>query len=214
VRGAREPWRKLADRLAPAGDFDRDGVLDLLRTQYPTIAATSGATGRMLWTADIRDAHWARQAVKSQAGWDLNADGVDDWFIYVDNQYLGQPAVSAIQARDGATGKVLWDGVLESEIVIATPLLDCRDLDGDGRPEAVYVAAANYDYRQMNYSPQAHQLWLVVADGADGAVRWRVPLTLDYGNGSRWPAPEQSTFRPVVTGVQRAARVSQPPSLE
>ena len=49
-------WRSLG-RCEPAGDFDRDGIVDVLRVdrKSPTIRALSGQDGRLVWRAKLDD---------------------------------------------------------------------------------------------------------------------------------------------------------------
>ena len=191
VRGvAKERWALLGDAGNPTADFDGDGTLDLL-SGYPseTLTATSGATGATLWRSRISEEgrQFEVRAAASHPGQlaDLDGDGTDD--------LLGWTYVSHYRRRDvpffavsGKTGRKLWAAAdISIQILQGVLGAEANDLDRDGKPEVLWLAALDYGYTlRGNVSSHESQLWLFVTSGQTGKLRWSHPLSSAYGSSS------------------------------
>ena len=149
-----------------SGDFDRDDVLDLLQPGSRDLAAVSARPERRCGVP--RSAIPTGRVVPRRhnpAGTSMPTRSTTCWFTST-TSIRSMSLLSPIQARDGSTGEPLWESELHAQNFAGMPLLDCRDLDRDGRPEVVLVSAMNLGYKTLNYSNQAVQLWLVVLQGS------------------------------------------------
>lgn len=198
IRGiARQPWKRLASLGQPAGDVDRDGVKDFVQSWGDgTLLATSGATGREIWRSRAvrsvselsvyapsdRLAKTASSQPPSHVG-DLDRDGFDDLIVF--ETLISASRKTPLHAISGRTGKRIWslDDVAIQSIngVLATELVD---LEGDGTPEVLWLAAVDYRYPKSNLSSSTTdiQLWLFAASGRTGQLRWAQPLSPAYGS--------------------------------
>jgi hypothetical protein len=158
-------------------------------TDKPLTRVVSGRDGRLLWQAEITDgkptANW--QASRYQhvvAGADLDGDGVPDLLATGRGHTMHMTGMgmtfSPLVAVSGRTGRHLWTADIQVDLWNGPQLLECRDLDGDGRPEVLFVSASDWDWpRGENNSRSTNdwQYWLAVLDGATGRVKWRQPLS-------------------------------------
>jgi len=135
-----EAWRAL-DRLQPAGDFDGDGVTDVLsndfepprigpgpRTESRTALARSGRDGRILWRTRLdpwedwfswawveRTTAYGFDPLRLRGG-DLNGDGVPEVLVRRGanriSMYHRGPAALPLTALSGRDGRPLWSAGL------------------------------------------------------------------------------------------------------
>jgi hypothetical protein len=157
-------------------------------TKKTLAAAISGRTGQVLWRREINDSQRHTPWQDTHYTWlhpssvDLDGDGVPDLLATGPGHgfYSREPRYSPLLAVSGRAGRRIW----EADIAIGTwsgpQVLACRDLDGDGQPEILFVSAMDWG-RQPN--PNQHssprtdwQYWLAVLSGRDGKVRWKQPL--------------------------------------
>ncbi|MGN6543948.1 MAG: protein kinase domain-containing protein, partial [Aureliella sp.] len=198
IRGvARQPWKRLASLGEPAGDIDRDGVRDFVRSWGDgTLLATSGATGREIWRSRaVRSVHelevyapgdrlgTTASSQSSSSLSDLDRDGIDDMIVC--ETLVSVRRKTPLHAISGRTGKRIWsldevaiqsiNGVLATEIV---------DLEGDGTPEVLWLAAIDYRYPPSKFGSSNNdvQLWLFAVSGRSGQLRWAQSLSPAYGS--------------------------------
>jgi outer membrane protein assembly factor BamB len=118
---------------------------------------------------------------------DLDGDGIPDRLVFtpgIPAGYNGWSAAdlakegileSPLRAFSGKDGHELWkadlaeliEGAHLARSVTACSLLECRDLDGDGRPEVLFV----YQVPQVQ-----EECWLAVLSGRSGKVLWKESL--------------------------------------
>lgn len=197
IRGiGREAWSRLGSLGRVAVDFDRDGVRDLIESWGDgTLIATSGNTGRPIWRSRaIRTTSQLRYRVpaesvasqfptpKNSCTGDLNEDGYEDLVVF-ETQSSGQmkTPLHAISGRDGSLLWSLQDVLVKSiSNILSTMVID---IDGDGADEVICLAAVDYGYppSPLVFSNQDVQLWLFVASGKTGKLRWSHPLSPAYG---------------------------------
>lgn len=204
VRGVvREAWRRLGQLGDVVSDLDGDRVADLVVSWGDgTLTATSGATGRMIWRNRPTPAvdqllvqPAAETGLSSKAErvtGDLDADGIADLLVH-DRSTGGRGRVSPLHAISGRTGQRLWslEDVLVRQIG-GSLALQAVDLDGDSRLEVVWLAALDHQYSDTaGFSNQSFQLWLFVADGKTGQLRWAEPMSPAYGQGPTSQCPYQ-----------------------
>jgi outer membrane protein assembly factor BamB len=221
IRGrSAESWRLLGGRWQVAGDFDKDGVADLItdqrdlrgeskyqsgkaarerrvRTEPARLRAVSGASGELLWETDLKDP-WSTtdvwQVAFPAAGPqnDLDGDGAGDILaipsngLYVMEAFVPfgphpnqRYSFSPLLAISGRTGKRLWTADVQINMQLGCQFHECRDLNGDGRPEVIFVSRIDLGYDRQpgqGWSSNDGQLWLIVLDGRTGKVRWSQPL--------------------------------------
>lgn len=114
---------------------------------------------------------------------DLDGDGISDMVVFHPNHWTDSASLPPLQAFSGMDGRRLWkvDAALGTQhpnrLASKCSHLECRDLNGDGRPEAVIV------YR-LGQEGSANQGWLAVLDGRNGSVLWKEQL-----GGFEFPAP-------------------------
>ena len=150
-----EAWRAL-DGLHVAGDFDGDGVSDLLSSDFEappiwplrpldrqTALARSGRDGRLLWqtrldawekrvhgTGRTREYRFMPLALP---GGDLDGDGVADFVV---RKWVAPPPGKTddtlpLEALSGRTGKWLWSSAISPTVGART--LAGRDVEGIDR---------------------------------------------------------------------------------
>jgi hypothetical protein len=159
--------------------------------------AISGRDGRVLWQGEIqnRQRHmpWEETMYTrlQPAGVDLDGDGVPDLFVTGKSNcnFLRHGTFSPLLAVSGRTGKLLWEADLQVETWNGPQLLACRDLDGDGLPEVLFISAMDLGWERprSTHSSDEGQYWLVVLSGRDGKVRWQQPLCdREANNRQQW----------------------------
>jgi outer membrane protein assembly factor BamB len=182
-------------------------------TDKPLTRVVSGADGRLLWQAEITDgkptANWqTTRYERVVAGADLDGDGVADLLatgkLHCNYQTSMGLTFSPLVAVSGRTGRHLWAADFQVDLWNGPQLLECRDLDGDGRPEVLFVSASTWDwppgpndYRSSN----DWRYWLAVLDGATGRVKWRQPLSERNSSNSNG-GPAWTPFAFAVTDLQ------------
>jgi hypothetical protein len=190
VRGiGREAWRRGAIGPVAAGDLDGDGVRDLMeQPALDALRTRSGATGLVLWQAHIDTRAYAYQPFAAatrdprhellEMSRDLDGDGVPDLLVYRGESSVREKQ-SILMAISGRNGARLWESDFHAQRSENAVLLDCHDLNGDGKVEVVLAAPCDYDQPLRDYYTGTNdvQLWLAVLNGRDGAVRWAQPLT-------------------------------------
>jgi hypothetical protein len=189
VRGTgQEPWREIGQHRQAVGDLDGDGIRDLLVLRAPgELAAQSAATGRLLWRVPMSFQTAGAFAIQGAAECeprqdllpkihDLDGDSVPDVLLVAGNEHTVRKR-PVLVALSGRTGRRLWSSELSAELSEAVPMVDVRDLDGDGRAEIIVVAAINFGVAARQPFNQGVQLWLAVLDGGSGRTRWMEPLT-------------------------------------
>jgi outer membrane protein assembly factor BamB/predicted Ser/Thr protein kinase len=187
----------------PAGDFDRDGTVDLLvyasnvGRDRPTapVYAVSGRTGRKLWTCDLQAVYLS--GIHALDTRDLDGDGwaeviwvgASDW-EYPDsrefNIHQQQLQLAVISARDGS---LLWHQPLSRRYGLTpqtntTPVefgqgaiaLTYGDLDADGVLDIVVPAEAGSEHAQDGHEMRAF-------NGQSGQLMWRCDLPPARENG-------------------------------
>jgi len=193
---AAEYWRRLGDERFPICDLDGDGIRDLLRPVAANrLEASSGRTGKLLWSSELDVAELRQFEVLSMRGdstaglmtaaeerrRDLDHDGSPDLIIGIHS--LSTDAFSPLHAISGRTGAKLWSANIRVNNSKGSPMAQICDLDRDGLPELVYVAAINLMEAQQRrlQSSNEVQLRLIVLSAKDGKVRWQRPLSPAYG---------------------------------
>ncbi|MFO1064057.1 MAG: VCBS repeat-containing protein [Pirellulales bacterium] len=206
IRGVkRQLWKRLGETGEAAGDFDNDGVLDLVRSLGDgTLIAVSGATGRQLWnsrhlpavsTWRIFPISHRTERIDGDKGLsrDLNGDGCDDFLVATSNvSGMKRSPLAAVSGRDG---RMLWSAKdCEGSMITGTSAAECRDLDGDGIKEVVWVCSINHDYPDTAtiFSNQNVQLWMFATSTKDGRLLWSHALSPAYSGVS--PPPMSMRF--------------------
>ncbi len=193
VRGVgRAPWRRLGALGDPVADLDGDGVIDLVRSWGDgTLVVTSGATGKQLWQS--RAIRATSELIVRAAGApgadhrsatsesDFDGDGIVD--LVVCEQSTGAYPSPLLHAISGKTGRRLWTASeVTARMISATLSLTSRDLDGDGSPEVLWLAACDYGYpNRQSFATSDVQLWLFVVSGRSGRLEWAAPLSPPHG---------------------------------
>ncbi|MCL4203632.1 MAG: protein kinase [Pirellulaceae bacterium] len=178
-------WRRLERRLEPVSDLDGDGIFDVVSDRIGgPFRALSGKDGTALWTADVRDLlHSDRPLlVAAQASTaDRDGDGVADLIVHQDDLVTVSP-VSVLHALSGRTGRRLWSSELKTRLVRDVLRVSSADLDRDGTEEILWVGLA-HEGPDTEEIPNWHssRMLLAILDGRDGRLRWKQPLSVEYG---------------------------------
>lgn len=196
-----EAWRSLGAPPVASGDFNGDGLRDLVRIALNgTVSALDGGTGKTLWSRHIGTAMPGSLQVRVPDGddgrihlgepgqsADLDGDGVPDILAHVEpGVSYGRPP-KPLSAFSGRDGRLLWRADLDARIITGMPLLAVHDLAGDAQPEVVMAAGIVWGDAPTNLPGFDSQLWLIVLSGRTGKVRWKQPLTpaaYVYGQGN------------------------------
>jgi serine/threonine protein kinase len=152
--------------------------------------ALSGRDGRILWQNEInnedRHAPWETTFYQHLQplgpGGDLDGDGIPDLLATgkTNCNYMRQGAFSPLLAVSGKTGKRLWTADIRVEMWNGPQLLECADLDGDGKPEILFVSASDWGQERGPDGARSTddlQYWLAVLSGRNGKVLWKQPLS-------------------------------------
>ncbi len=185
-----QPWKRLGQLGAPTADLDGDGICDLVRGWGDgTLLAASGANGHELWRSAVRSiselgvkpAGWA-DSYGDRTGGDLDGDGVVDLLVW-DRFTGGRGRITPLHAVSGRTGRKLWTVPdVGAEIIGGMLAAASRDLDADGTDDVLWLAALDHGYPdRFAFSPADAQLWLFVASGQTGRLKWSQPLSPQYG---------------------------------
>ncbi len=158
-------------RPAPAlGDFDRDGVMDVVAgNETGELAAFAGTTGMKLWSHQSGESDYGHKGyIGSPAIADVDGDGGDD--------VIAGGRDGVLEALRGSDGSVIWQ-LRQDSGIHASPSF--ADLDGDGKRELI----ASWSYGN-----------LLVIDPKDGHALWGMQLEMDGGGieglfGSPVPIP-------------------------
>jgi len=185
----REAWRGTIEQQTVAGDLNGDGIGDLVDSTLSRgkFKAHSGATGKTLWQASVETQMNWNSSVQPAAEpdpqrgapakpHDLNGDAAPDLLALPGTITQMQPQ-PLLLAFSGRTGRQLWAAGIRVQVIGGFPLLECRDLDGDGQSEVIIAAAIDYLVpARGSFGSQDARLWLAVLSGDDGSVRWAEPL--------------------------------------
>jgi outer membrane protein assembly factor BamB len=176
-------WRRPAN-WKPIPDVTGDGLPDFVETPRPpqdrppptrvALVAHSGRDGQVLWGTEIRPEY--RAGPDQILHRDLNADGTPD-LIFFEQRMQDLRSTPTVAAISGSDGERLWtapDFGMQSSSTSSSgggpqneyhyPLLDERDLDGDGRPEILVGA----------YIDNANTVSLAALSSRDGRLLWKV----------------------------------------
>jgi outer membrane protein assembly factor BamB len=181
IRGvAREKWQRLDSLGEPAADFDGDGIRDLMHIDFSTYTASSGATGKQLWTSP--PSQFRSEARLHPAGADLNGDEIEDLVGWSEATSYGG-AYEKLFALSGKTGRLLWNASDVTAHRVTSGIVEAHDLDGDGDREVLWLSLIDHGYpNRSSFSSQEAQLWLFVLSGNSGKLRWSQALSPAYGN--------------------------------
>lgn len=196
IRGFSETiWQRLGNPGAALIDLTNDGAKDLI-TSYGdgTLIATDGRSGQEIWRSrplpavDILQVHAATDDTllslddSPSSDHDFDRDGNSDLLV-TDRSSGGRGDIAPLHAISGKTGKRLWSiSDVHAKQIGGTLNVTVRDLEGDGQPEVVWLAALDHGYPQrVWFGSHAVQLWMFVADARNGQLRWSQPLSPAYG---------------------------------
>lgn len=186
-----EQWRWLGGRLKPVADLDGDGMRDLVQfIGDGPLRAVSGASGQLLWTNRIRGAPVGQI---SEASADLDGDGTPDLLFWNESSQGG--VAKRLYALASKSGRTIWTANFEAgDPKGPAALLTGADLDSDGKPEVVLMAAMESRQRRQT----SGKLWVAVLDGENGTARWKRPL-VDKVIPSGWVGSEfdRLVFEPI-----------------
>jgi outer membrane protein assembly factor BamB len=182
-----------ASECRPLGDFDSDGVIDLLAylnnvglgKPLTPLYALSGRTGRRLWSAEITGFHFAGALALDTR--DLDGDGraevlwvgASDWDFPDAREFSVHQKQIVLAVLSGSDGRLVWKHPLSRRYGLTpqtnTSALDFQngwlalsyaDLNGDGALEVLAAAEAEVD--------GATELRAI--SGRTGEVLWRHSL--------------------------------------
>ena len=175
-----DTWRRLGRKWKIAEDYDGDGVKDLLNEPHdtsggPKITALSAREGKVLWQHDPPLVA-SLDAILSLRQ-DLDGDQTPD--ILITDSRGGARAFSPFHALSGRTGRLLWSSSMSLNDCTRLFEAECRDLDGDGRPEVVFIGEVTWSdgRRRDNNTTIDLRIWLVIHSGRTGEVLWKQPLS-------------------------------------
>src|SRR5262249_39382436 len=138
--------------------------------------AVSGSDGRVLWHSQLDLGSYSLvhpMATAAPPDGDLDGDGLADVVLFTQPLWTASDRQSPLRAFSGKTGRRLWEAqdlrVREGEDIQFAHLLECHDLDGDGRPEVLFA------YRRSRH--QRGPMFLAVLSGGDGKLRWEQPIS-------------------------------------
>jgi outer membrane protein assembly factor BamB len=208
-----EAWRAL-DGLHAAGDFDGDGMSDLLsddfqappiwplrEVDHQTALARAGRDGRLLWQAQLDT--WEKRVHRpgqtrayrfvalALPGGDLDGDGVADFVV--SKRRAPPPGKTddtlPLEALSGRTGEWLWSTAISP--AVAAGSLAGRDIEGIDahacNPGGAPDVFLTYDLFLLPGTGRVdRQCRLARISGRDGRVVWDVFLA-DYQGGPNKP---------------------------
>jgi serine/threonine protein kinase len=188
---AKKPPRERDDSGKESGEIDPQ------KKDKPLSTAISGRDGHVLWEREINDERrhspWDETMFTRLqplgASSDLDGDGVPDLLI-TGKTYCTfvRGDFSPLLAVSGRTGQRLWSADIEVNVWNGPQLLACHDLDGDGKPEVLFVSAMDWGWPSRgSHHSNDWQYWLAVLSGRDGKVRWKQSLC-DRDHGGSQPA--------------------------
>lgn len=186
IRGMiHQPWKRMSSLGKLAVDLNGDGFRDFIDTWGDgTLVANSGATGNEIWRSrDIRSVRPLGFANSDgTCSGDLNGDGVEDLLVHETS--MSGTRTSPLHLVSGRNGKRIWSlHDVRVRVVQRTLAAQFVKLESDDAPDVVWVAAMDYGYpaQSMSWSSNDVQLWLCVASGSSGALKWAQPLSPAYG---------------------------------
>lgn len=183
IRGALPAeWRRPGN-WKPIPDVNGDAFADFVETkrsfqdwQPSSLIAHSGRDGQILWRTEIRPPYSAGPDQILHP--DLNADGTPD-LIFFEQGVQNPGSTQTVAAISGSDGKRLWtapdfgmqNGSTSNsgggpQMEYHYPLLDLRDLDGDGQPEILAGA----------YIGIPNTVSLAALSSHDGRLLWKIPI--------------------------------------
>lgn len=200
-------WNRLGHPLHRVSDLTGDGVQDLIEIDYRTITARNSLDGTILWTFPLsgRASHtvvhseqgvapissngntnWAvsNRTDREGATWDLDQDGVGDLIV---ESHSGGSKLEVLEAVSGKTGRRIWKTLETKTYQQGTGTLICRDLEGDGTSEFIYLTFSDtllQSRSRRSWSGDDGHLVLSVIDSQTGRERWHRPLTREYGSNA------------------------------
>jgi hypothetical protein len=185
----------------------------------PRSEAISALDGKVLWQREINDnqrhppwqetmyARLQPLGLRPASGraerilGDLDGDGAADLLVTSDTAFEQPNKFSPLLAVSGRTGKPLWEADIAVKTWRGHRLLECRDLDGDGKPEVLFVSAMDWGWDRSadgTRSSNEWQYWLAVLSGRDGKVKWKQPLCQ---RGHRHGGPARTPFACVLADL-------------
>lgn len=166
--------------LQPAGDVDRDGVMDFFSFDSDgsttRIARVSGATGGADWVKDIDTGSPGTEWMACRCPQDLDGDGITDIqmrTVYPGEwNYDGEP-LDTIALR-GADGSQLWR--VDAEELRPR---GAADLDGDGIDDLTQEVGRRVAPGVLEYGVRTFR-------GHDLAGLWTAQMTFKAAGGTSW----------------------------
>ncbi len=200
VRGSSgDAWQRLGPPMQAVNDLDGDGLKDLIAVNSQTITAASSSTGQKIWQS-VLTGIWPDLQIHSSVNredhgpagnvWDFDRDGVDDLIIEKNSSgYFDAP----LEAISGRTGTTLWISAIKRHYQQGLGRIICTDLDGDGVSEILYYtfndSIVDTKPFRSSYSGQDGHLMLIALSANNGSLRWRMPLSREYGSVSNTNMP-------------------------